>query len=55
MPQLDYADIVWDAGKKKHADRLQKLQNRAVVSFEKLIHICILQTIKYITFWGGTL
>ena len=29
MPQLDYADIVWDAGKKKHADRLQKLQNRA--------------------------
>ena len=29
MPQLDYADIVWDADKKKHADRLQKLQNRA--------------------------
>ena len=29
MPQLDYADIVWDGGKKKHVDRLQKLQNRA--------------------------
>ena len=29
IPQLDYADIVWDAGKKMHAERLQKLQNRA--------------------------
>ena len=29
LPQLDYADIVWDSGKKRHADMIQKLQNRA--------------------------
>ena len=29
LPQLEYADIIWDSCKNKHADVIQKLQNRA--------------------------
>ena len=29
LPQIDYADIVWDSGKCNHMNIIQKLQNRA--------------------------
>ena len=29
LPQFDYADIVWDSGKRNHVNMIQKLQNRA--------------------------
>ena len=45
-PQFDYADLVWDTGKHKHLDKLQKLQNRAgriILKINPYLHISNLQ------------
>ena len=52
LPQLDYADIVWYSGKKRHGDMIQKLQNRAgriILKVDPYSHTSN-YTIQYIKF-----